>query len=67
LWAVLSGVVGGAAVVWSLFVEPGATRLLGGLIAIAASIVFVFLRDELADGPRGDSVLSRSASATRSR
>jgi len=67
LWAVLSGVVGGAAVVWSLFVEPGAARLLGGLIAIAASIVFVLLRDELADGPRGDSVLSRSASDTRSR
>jgi hypothetical protein len=63
LWAVF----GGAAVVRSLFVEPDSARLLGGLIAIAASIVFVLLRDELADGPRGGSVLSRSASGTRSR
>jgi hypothetical protein len=49
LWSALSGVIGVAMVVRSLSAVDGSIRLLGGLIAIAASIVFALLRDELAD------------------
>jgi hypothetical protein len=37
-------------VLWSLTAEQGSVRLLAGLIAIAVSIVLVFLRGELAEG-----------------
>jgi|KBSMisStandDraft_5_1062788.scaffolds.fasta_scaffold21913_2 peptidoglycan/LPS O-acetylase OafA/YrhL len=50
LWAVLSAVIGAAMVLWSLTAEQGSVRLLAGLIAIAVSIVLVFLRGELAEG-----------------
>jgi peptidoglycan/LPS O-acetylase OafA/YrhL len=50
LWAVLSAIIGAAMVLWSFSADQGSVRLLGGLIAIAVSIVFVLLRDELAEG-----------------
>jgi hypothetical protein len=49
LWSALSGVIGVAMVAWSFSAADGSIRLLGGLLAIAASIVFALLRDELAD------------------
>jgi drug/metabolite transporter (DMT)-like permease len=49
LWSALSGVIGVAMVVWSYSAVDGSIRLLGGLIAIAASIVFALLRDALAE------------------
>jgi hypothetical protein len=60
LWAVVSGVVGSVTIAWSLFVEPGPVRILGGMIAIAASITFFLLRDELRETPESDDVLGRS-------
>jgi len=47
VWAVLSGVIGAAMVVWGSSVDNGAVRFLGGFLAISASIVFMLLRDEL--------------------
>jgi heme A synthase len=51
LWTVLSGVIGTALVLWGLSVDNGAVRFLGGFLAIAASVVFALLRDELAERP----------------
>ena len=50
LWAVLSGVIGTAMVVWDLFAQNGSVRFLGGFLGIAASIVFLLVRDEISAG-----------------
>ena len=61
LWAVLSGVIGAAMIVWAVSVQNGAVRFLGGFLAIAASIVFELLGDELAElaGVDGSDAASR--------
>lgn len=51
LWSALSGVIGAAMILWGLSVPNGSVRFLGGFLAIAASIVFALLRDELAEPP----------------
>jgi hypothetical protein len=48
-WAVLSGLIGTALVVWGYSVDNGAVRFLGGFVGIALAIVFALLRDELAE------------------
>jgi hypothetical protein len=47
LWSALAAVTGLAMVWWSFSAVDGSIRLLGGLVAISASIVFALLRDEL--------------------
>lgn len=62
LWAVLSAAIGAALVIWNFSAHDGSVRLLGGLIALAASLVFALLRDELGTRSRDD-VRSRTARA----
>ena len=56
LWAALSGVIGIAMLAWGFSAVHGSVRFLGGLIAIAASITFFLLREELAKDTREDAV-----------
>jgi len=66
LWAVLSGVIGIAMVAWGFSVDNGAVRFLGGFVAIAASIAFALLRDELAEPtPDGEDAHPRSRDRVR--
>jgi hypothetical protein len=50
LWAVLSGVIGTSLVIWGFSAQNGSVRFLGGFLGIAASIVFLLIRDEVATG-----------------
>jgi hypothetical protein len=52
LWSALAAVIGFAMVWWSFSPVDGSTRLIGGFIALSASIVFALLRDELGDTRR---------------
>jgi len=54
LWAALSALVGVAFMVWGVSGGNDPVRLVGGFVAIAASIVFALLRDELAEPTDAD-------------
>ena len=65
LWAALSGIIGIAMLAWGFSAVHGSIRFLGGLIAIAASITFFLLRDELAEEARDDAVPRLPDAGTR--
>jgi peptidoglycan/LPS O-acetylase OafA/YrhL len=65
VWAALSAVIGIAMLAWGFSAVHGSVRFLGGLIAIAASITFCLLRDELAEESREDLVQHRPRADTR--
>jgi peptidoglycan/LPS O-acetylase OafA/YrhL len=65
VWAALSAVIGIAMLAWGFSAVHGSVRFLGGLIAIAASITFCLLRDELAEESREDPVQHPPRADTR--